>query len=128
MKNKTIINTHSAPKAIGPYSQGVIYHDLIFTSGQIPISLKTNNLVSEKFDDQVYQVLENIKNLIESQDSSIHNIIKLTVYLTDLSFFDKLNKIFDEFFEGCELPARSVVEVSKLPKDSKIEIEAIAFK
>ena len=125
MKNKKIINTSAAPKAIGPYSQGIVYDDLIFTSGQIPISVRTNDIISDDFNEQANQVLKNIKRLIESEGSSINNIVKLTVYLTDLSYFDSLNKIFMKFFNGYELPARSVVEVSKLPKNSKIEIEAI---
>ena len=125
MKNKKIINTLSAPKAIGTYSQAILYDDLIFTSGQIPIDVETNEIISDDFQEQVSQVLKNIKNLIESEGSSINNIVKLTVYLTDLSCFDSLNKIFMKFFDGYELPARSVVEVSKLPKNSKIEIEAI---
>ena len=128
MKNKKIINTTNAPKAIGTYSQGIVYNKLIFTSGQIPISLKTNNIISEDFNKQAKQVLKNITRIIESEGSSINNIIKLTVYLTDLSSFDSLNNIFVEFFKGYELPARSVVEVSKLPKNSKIEIEAICHK
>ena len=125
MKNKRIINTSDAPKAIGPYSQGVIYEHLIFTSGQIPINIKTNDIISDDFNKQTKEVLKNLKGLIESQGSSINKILKLTVYLTDLSSFDSLNNIFIDFFKGCELPARSVVEVSKLPKNSKIEIEAI---
>ena len=125
MKNKKIINTSAAPKAIGPYSQGIIYDNLIFTSGQIPISIKTNDIISDDFNEQAKQVLKNIKGLIESHGSSVNKIIKLTVYLTDLSCFDSLNKIFIDFFKDHELPARSVVEVSKLPKNSKIEIEAI---
>jgi len=125
VKNKKIINTSSVPKAIGPYSQAIIYDNLIFTSGQIPISLKTNDIISNDFNKQAKQVLKNIKKLIESEGSSINNILKLTVYLTDLSCFDSLNKIFVDFFNDCELPARSVVEVSKLPKNSKIEIDVI---
>ena len=125
MKNKKIINTSKAPKAIGPYSQGVIYEHLIFTSGQIPINIKTNDIISDDFNEQARQVLKNLKGLIESQGSSINKILKLTVFLTDLSSFDSLNNIFIDFFKGYELPARSVVEVSKLPKNSKIEIEAI---
>ena len=125
VKSKKIINTSAAPKAIGPYSQGIIYDDLIFTSGQIPINTKTNDIISDNFNEQAKQVLENIKQLIESQGASIDNIIKLTVYMIDLSYFDSLNKIFIDFFKDNNLPARSVVEVSKLPKNSKIEIEAI---
>ena len=127
MKNKKIINTLSAPKAIGTYSQGILYDDLIFTSGQIPIDVETNEIISDDFQEQVSQVLKNIKNLIESEGSSIKKIIKLNVYLTDLNSFDDLNKIFIKFFKN-NFPARSVVEVNKLPKESKVEIDAVCYK
>jgi len=127
MENSKIIKTHLAPKAIGAYSQGILYGNLIFTSGQIPLDVKTNTIISEKFHDQAHQVLNNLKNLIESEGSSLEKIIKLNVYLTDLRNFDKLNEIFIDFFKNI-YPARSVVEVSRLPKDSKIEIDAICYK
>ena len=127
MKNSKIIKTHLAPKAIGTYSQGILYGNLIFTSGQIPLDVKTNTIKSQKFYDQTVQVLNNLKNLIESEGSSLEKIIKLNVYLTDLNNFDSLNEIFVDFFKNI-YPARSVVEVSRLPQDSKIEIDAICYK
>jgi len=127
MGNSKIIKTDLAPRAIGAYSQGILYEDLIFTSGQIPLDVKTNTIKSEKFHKQALQVLNNLKNLIESEGSSIEKIIKLNVYLTDLKNFDTLNEIFVNFFKNI-YPARSVVEVSRLPKDSKIEIDAICYK
>ena len=127
MKKSNIIKTNLAPKAIGAYSQGVLYNDLIFTSGQIPIDIDTGNLISSEFSNQLNQVLKNLKNLIESEGSNINKIIKLNVYLTDLNNFNLLNKIFIDFFEG-RYPARSVVEVSRLPKDSLVEIDAVCYK
>ena len=127
MKNKKIINSTTSPQAIGAYSQAIAYNDLIFTSAQIPIDKDTNEIVSSNFKDQVYLTLENLKNLIISSDSDLNKIVKLNVYLIDLIFFDQLNEAFIKYFDG-EYPARTVVQVSKLPKESKIAIDAICFK
>ena len=126
MKNKIVIKTDKAPKAIGPYSQAIKLDKLIFTSGQIPLNPITGNMISDNFEDQVIQVLKNIKGILLEESLSINHIIKLTVYITDLTNFDKLNSIFEIFFSG-DYPSRSVVEVSKLPKNSQIEIEAIIY-
>ena len=125
MKNSKIIKTNLAPQAIGAYSQGVLYDNLIFTSGQIPIGLNSSNLISSKFSEQLKQVLKNLKNLIESEGSNIDKIIKLNVYLTDLNNFNTLNEVFIDFFR---YPARSVVDVSRLPKDAMVEIDAVCYK
>ena len=127
MKNSKIIKTDLAPHAIGAYSQGVIYNNLIFTSGQIPIDLNSGDLISSKFSKQLKQVLKNLKSLIESEGSNIDKIIKLNVYLTDLNNFNKLNEVFIDFFNE-RYPARSVVEVSRLPKDAMVEIDAVCYK
>ena len=122
---KLIISTNKAPSAIGPYSQAVrVVGSLTFTSGQIPLDPITGNMVSDNFNDQAIQTLKNIEGIINDRNCKLSDIVKLTVYLVDLSNFDMLNQIFKEFFEH-SYPARSVVEVSKLPKDSQIEIEAI---
>ena len=119
------INTKNAPKAIGPYSQAKIVGNLIFTSGQI--HLKTDGtIISNDFESECIQVLDNIKEILKASGSNMENIIKLTVYLTDLSKFDILNNVFNKYFKD-SLPARSTIEVSKLPKDSRVEIEAIGF-
>ena len=123
--NKVIISTNKSPKAIGPYSQAIkVQGGITFTSGQIPLNLD-GNLVSEDFEKQVYQVLKNINGILEERDKSLSDIVKLTVFLVDLSNFDILNKVFEEYFKNDFFPARSVVEVSKLPKNSQVEIEAI---
>ena len=127
MENKKIIETSNAPKAIGAYSQGTIYENFIFTSGQIPIDKKNNEIVSSDFKEQVYQTLYNLQDLIKSQGSSIDKILKLTVYLVNMSDFKVLNEVFEEFFVQ-DFPARSVVEVVKLPKNSQVEIEAICIR
>ena len=119
------INTRKAPKAIGPYSQAKLIDKFIFTSGQIPLRLD-GTMVSNNFELECIQVLDNIKEILEASGSNMSNIIKLTVYLTDLSQFDILNNVFNKYFKD-SLPARSTIEVSKLPKDSRVEIEAIGF-
>ena len=124
--SKKIISTQNAPQAIGPYSQAINIRGITFTSGQIPLVPETGNLISENFEEQAIQTLENIKNIILARDKSIDDIVKLTVYLVDLSNFESLNNIFKEFFIN-SYPARSVIEVSKLPKNSQIEIEAIFY-
>ena len=123
MKNKN----NNIPKPIGPYSPAINYNDLIFTSGQIPIDPITSKLIEGNFKMRVEQVLNNIKNLLNEKNSSLKNIIKFTVYLTDLSKFNDLNDVFIKTFPN-NPPARSVVEVCKLPMDSDVEIECIAYK
>jgi len=124
IESKKIIETSNAPKAIGAYSQGTMYEKFIFTSGQIPIDKNNNQIVSSDFRDQVCQTLNNLKDLIESQGSSIDKILKLTVYLVNMSDFNILNEVFEDFFKE-NFPARSVIQVVKLPKNSQVEIEAI---
>tara|TARA_B100001964_G_C13871253_1_gene438781 strand:+ start:126 stop:509 length:384 start_codon:yes stop_codon:yes gene_type:complete len=124
---KIIIQSRKAPKAIGTYSQGIICDNLIFTSGQIPIDPRTNEVVSDIFEKQVEQVLYNLEQILIEAGSSKDKIIKLTVYLTDLSNFNKVNDVFLSFFID-NFPARSLVEVSALPKNVNIEIEAICLK
>ena len=119
------INAKNAPQAIGPYSQAKIIGNLIFTSGQIPLKVD-GTIVSDNFKLECIQVLDNISEILNASGSNMSNIIKLTVYLTDLSKFDVLNNVFNNYFKD-SLPARSTVEVSKLPKNSRVEIEAIGF-
>ena len=119
------INTKKAPQAIGPYSQAKGVNNFIFTSGQIPLK-PDGTIISGNFELECIQVLDNVKAILESSGSKMTNIIKLTVYLTDLSNFDILNGVFDKYFND-SLPARSTIEVSKLPKNSRVEIEAIGF-
>ncbi|MAA51236.1 MAG: reactive intermediate/imine deaminase [Candidatus Marinimicrobia bacterium] len=121
------IKTKNAPKAIGAYSQGSIYENLVFTSGQIAINPISGNLVTDDFSKEVEQVLENIKSVLEAGGSNLDNIIKLTVFITDMSNFKFVNEVFETFFID-EYPARSVVEVSGLPLNVNIEIEAIGIK
>ena len=122
---KIIISTNNSPNAIGPYSQAInVKGGLTYTSGQIPINLE-GEIVSDDFEDQVVQVLKNIEGILIERNRKLIDIVKLTIFMIDLSNFEKLNKVFESYFEDACFPARSVVEVSRLPKNSQIEIEAI---
>ena len=122
---KTIISTPKAPAAIGPYSQAVLVNGMLFTSGVIPIAPETNTLVQGDVEAQARQAIGNLKNLIEASGSSMEKVVKTTVFIKDMNDFGKINDIYKEFFTS-DFPARSCVEVARLPKDVLIEIEAIA--
>ena len=122
---KTIISTPKAPAAIGPYSQAVLVNGMLFTSGVIPIDPETNTLVEGDVTVQARQAIGNLKNLIEASDSSMDKVVKTTVFIKDMNDFGKINDIYKDFFTS-DFPARSCVEVARLPKDVLIEIEAIA--
>lgn len=122
---KTIISTPKAPAAIGPYSQAVLVKGMLFTSGVIPIDPETNTLVEGDVTVQARQAIGNLKNLIEASGSSMDKVVKTTVFIKDMNDFGKINDIYKDFFTS-DFPARSCVEVARLPKDVLIEIEAIA--
>lgn len=122
---KTIISTPKAPAAIGPYSQAVLVNGMLFTSGVIPIDPETNTLVEGGVIVQARQAISNLKNLIEASGSSMDKVVKTTVFIKDMNDFGKINDIYKDFFTS-DFPARSCVEVARLPKDVLIEIEAIA--
>ena len=122
---KTIIRTPKAPAAIGPYSQAVLVNGMLFTSGVIPIDPETNTLVEGDVTVQARQAIGNLKNLIEASGSSMDKVVKTTVFIKDMNDFGKINDIYKDFFTS-DFPARSCVEVARLPKDVLIEIEAIA--
>ena len=123
---KEIISTENAPQAIGPYSQAVKAGNLMFISGQIPLDPKTGDLVSESIDDQAKQVLNNIKSICEAAGQSIDDIVKISIFLTDLENFAIVNEVMKEYFTE-PYPARATVEVSGLPLGVNVEIEAIVL-
>ncbi len=118
------ITTSNAPQAIGVYSQGIIAGNFVFTSGQIAIDPVSGHLVIDDFKEEVRQVLNNLSEVLDSGGSAINRVVKCTVFMKDLRQFPHLNDVFAEFFPY-DPPARSVVEVSKLPKGCNVEIEAI---
>ena len=122
--DKVVIHTNEAPKAIGTYSQGIKSDNFVFTSGQIPINPQSGELIKGDFKSEVKQVLINLNGVLKGGGSSLQQAIKLTVFLTDLSYFAQVNEIFDEFFPD-NPPARSAVQVSALPMNSRIEIDAV---
>ena len=121
---KEIISTKNAPQAIGPYSQAVKTGNLIFISGQISLNPKTGDLVSGSIDDEANQVIENIKSICVAAGYGLEDIVKITIFLTDLGNFAKVNEVMTEHFSE-PYPARATVEVSGLPLGVNVEIEAI---
>ena len=122
--DKVVIHTTEAPKAIGTYSQGIKSDNFVFTSGQIPINPQSGELIKGDFKSEVKQVLINLNEVLKGGGSSLQQAIKLTVFLTDLSHFAQVNEIFNEFFHD-NPPARSAVQVSALPMNARIEIDAV---
>ncbi len=119
-----VIETLDAPEAIGTYSQGIKSGNLVFTSGQIPLNPETGELINGDFKSEISQVLTNLNAVLKSGGSSLKKAVKLTVFLTDLSYFPQVNEVFKEFFPE-NPPARSAVQVSALPMNAKIAIEAV---
>lgn len=117
------VATKKAPGAIGPYSQAIDIGSLVFTSGQIPINPETGN-IPEGIEAQTKQSLNNVKAILEETGLSMNHVIKTTVFLKDMNDFGEMNKIYESFFT--DYPARSAVEVARLPKDALVEIEVIA--
>jgi len=123
---KRVIHTERAPKAIGPYSQAIQAGDFLFLSGQIPLDPKTGELVKGDIQQQTQQVLENINGVLESQKLGMEDVVKVTIFLKDIGNFNQVNEVYTLYFPSSP-PARSTVEVAKLPRDADIEIEVIAL-
>lgn len=122
---KSIIQTAQAPKAIGPYSQAVLVGKTLYCSGQIPLVPETMQLVAGDVEAQAKQVIQNLKAVLEAAGGSLSDIVKLTIYLTDLNNFAKVNDVMAKTFSE-PYPARATIGVSALPKNAEVEIEAIA--
>lgn len=124
---KTKIHTDLAPAAIGPYSQGMSFKDLIFTSGQLPLDAKTMAFVEGGIKEQARMSLENLKVVLEQSGGSLDTVIKTTCFLSDMENFVAFNEVYTEVFGTDNAPARSCVEAARLPKDALVEVEAIAY-
>ncbi|HEX7056193.1 MAG TPA: RidA family protein [Bacilli bacterium] len=120
------ISTNRAPAAIGPYSQAIQAGDLIFTSGQIPLDVN-GNLVEGGIKEQTHQVFRNLQAVLAAADASLNDVVKATVFLQDMAQFGEVNEIYASYF-GAHKPARSTVQVAKLPKGALLEIELVAVK
>ena len=125
--NKTIIATDKSPAAIGPYSQAVEVNGIVYTSGMIPVIPATGEIVPGGVEEQTKQVFENLKALLAAADSSLDRVFKTTVFIKDMNDFAKINAVYASYFDG-DFPARSCVEVARLPKDVMLEVEVIALK
>ena len=123
---KRIISSVKAPAPVGPYQQAVCTGHLVFTAGQIPIDPKTGALVTGSIEEQTRQVIENLKAILEEAGTTLDQVVKTTVFLKDMNDFPKMNAVYAEFFRAEIAPARSTVQVARLPKDVAVEIEAIA--
>jgi len=123
---RQIIQTDNAPQAIGPYSQAVKTSGLVFASGQIPIDPATGQFVAGGIEEQTEQVLKNLSAVLEAAGSGLDRVIKTTVFLADMQEFGAMNEVYGRFFKD-DAPARATVEAARLPRDAKVEIEAIAL-
>ncbi len=119
------ISTENAPRAIGPYSQGVAAAGLLFLSGQVPLDPRTGSLVQGTVQEEVARVLENLKGVLEAAGTGLDRVVRTTVYLTNLKDFEAMNEVYARSF-GDNRPARSTVQVAALPKGARVEIDAIA--
>ncbi len=125
MPGSEAIYTDKAPRPVGPYSQAVKAGCLLFVSGQVPIDPSTGELVRDDFEKAVRRVLENLKAIVEAAGGTLDDVVKVTVYMKDLSRFQEFNKIYAEYFTGVK-PARVVIEAARIPLDADLEVEAIA--
>jgi len=123
---KAVINP-LAPKPIGSYTPGILVGDTLFVSGHVPIDPETKSLVQENMTQATAQILTNINNLLKTEGFTLENVVKSTIFLTDLNDFNEVNACYATFFQGIP-PARETVEVSRLPLDARIEISCIAVK
>jgi len=124
---KQIVSTENAPKAIGPYSQGIALENLVFTSGQLPINPATGELINDDVKAATRQVIKNVDGVLTAAGSSLDKIVKATVLLKDMGDFAAMNEVYAEFF-GKNPPARTCFQAAKLPMDVLVEIEAIALR
>ncbi|MBT6689208.1 MAG: RidA family protein [Flavobacteriaceae bacterium] len=125
---KKIINTTNAPAPVGPYNQAILIDDTLYVSGQIALDPVSMKMIEGSIEEEAKKVMQNIKAILQEVDFSFENIIKTTIFITDMNNFSRVNAIYGEYFDNKTAPARETVEVSALPKNAKIEISAIAKK
>jgi len=125
---KTIITTYKAPQPIGPYSQAVLVGNTLYTSGQIALHPETGELVIDSIDLETTQVMENLKAVLEAANMTFENVIKASIFISDMNSFGAVNAIYGQYFDEATAPARETVEVANLPKFVNVEISVIAIK
>ena len=118
-----MINTNKAPEALGPYSHAMVVNNLVFTSGQIPLDTE-GNIVSDDVKEQTKQVLDNLSVVLKEAGSDLNSVVKATIFISDMNEFQQINEVYGSYFSEHQ-PARSCVEVARLPKDVKVEIEVV---
>lgn len=123
---KKSVYTKNAPEPIGPYSQAIVFNNMVFISGQIAIDPESGKLIEGNIKEQTKQTIRNVENILTAAGSDISKVIKVTVYLKDINEFTAMNEIYEEYF-GNSKPARSAIEAAKLPKDALVEIDAVAY-
>ena len=123
---KKIITTHKAPQPIGPYNQAVLVGDMLYTSGQIAIHPETGDLVMDSIQVETTQVMENLKAVLEAANMTFENVIKSSIFISDMNTFTAINSVYGTYFEEATAPARETVEVANLPKFVNVEISMIA--
>ena len=123
---KKIINTLKAPQPIGPYSQAVLVGDVLYTSGQISLNPETGKLVKDSIDIETVQVMENLKAVLQAANMTFKNVIKSTIFISDMKNFGAINNVYGKYFDDSTAPARETVEVANLPKFVNVEISMIA--
>ena len=124
--DKKIVKAKGAPAPVGPYNQAVIIGNLVYTAGQIPLDPVSGQMVGTNAGEQAQQVLKNLKAVLEAAGSSLAKVAKTTVFLKDLNDFNAMNEVYAQYFDAATAPARSTIQVVRLPKDSLVEIEAVA--
>jgi 2-iminobutanoate/2-iminopropanoate deaminase len=125
---KTIIHTTSAPAPIGPYSQAVLINNTLYTSGQIAINPTSNQLITDDIEAETTQVMENLKAVLMAANMNFENVIKVSIFISDMEMFSKINQVYGSYFNEATAPARETVQVANLPKYVNVEISAIAIK
>lgn len=124
---KKIINTCNAPAPIGPYNQAVLVNNTLYTSGQIAINPVTGNLVIDNIKNETTQVMENLKAILEAADLDFSNVIKSSIFISNMDNFSSINEVYGNYFNDTYAPARETVQVARLPKDVNVEISVIAI-
>jgi len=123
---KKVIYTNKAPDPVGPYNQAVFSNDTLYISGQVALNPKNGKMINNSLQDETNQVMNNLKAILNEVEFNFNNVIKSTIYLTNMDYFNQVNEIYGSFFEEKNVPARVTVEVSRLPKDARVEIDMIA--
>lgn len=125
---KKIINTPNAPAPIGPYNQAVLSGNTLYTSGQIAFNVSTGALVLDDIKTETKQVMENLKAVLKASDMGFENVVKTTIFISDMNNFGQINEVYGQYFNPETAPARETVQVARLPKDVNVEISMIAVK